>query len=134
MLDANIINDCLAELPPIGGLARWGFRKVDSPVRSVEAVDAVYWGKGLMDSPVATIYRAEFMNGETREIIVEGDPLHRDFDTAFFLKPGRKNNQLAHIAKFIIRSPEDAVPHAVKEALRAYEAGRDLAADQCNCG
>jgi hypothetical protein len=134
MLEANILEDCLFELPPIDRLARWGFRHVDSPVRSVIAVASVLEGRGLMDGPVAGIYRAEFMDGVTREIIVEGNPLERDFDTVFFLKEGRKNTQLGHVMKFIIRDPEDQVSESLKDALRHYEAERDRAAAQLKCG
>lgn len=132
MLDTIILNDCLAELPPIGILPMWSYRNVDSPVRSVIAVAGVY--PGGLEGPVAGIYRAEFMDGVTREIIVEGNPLHRDFDTAFFLREGRKNTRLGHVVKFIIRDPEDAVPDNLKDALRQYEADRHRAAAQLKCG
>ena len=132
MLDLNILEDCLFELPPIGRLVHWGFRNVDSPVRSVVAVSGVY--PGGLEAPVAGIYRAEFMDGTSREIVVEGDPLHRNFDSAVFLKDGRKSARLSHVVKLIIRDPEDQVSESLKDALRNYETQRHTAAAHLKCG
>jgi hypothetical protein len=133
MFEDYIINDCLYELPPFGSFPMRSFMKADSPIRLVEAVDSVFDGKSL-EGPVAGIYRVVFVSGEEREILTRGDPLHTDFDSSVFLKDGRTSDQLRDIVRLVVPGPEGVVPDGIKDALRKYEADRDIAAAKFNFG
>lgn len=131
LLDIDL-NDCLVELPPYGSFPMWSFDNVESPVRNIEPVACAY--PGGLEGPVACIYRATLPDGTTREILIEGDPAHRNFAAAYFLKDGRKTEELTEISKLIISDGDEPVPQSLKDAIRDYEARRDAASARLKLG
>lgn len=107
--------------------------KIESPhnrlsaalcLRSVEAVESIYNGRGLLSAPVAGVYRIEYADGSNAEILVMGNPMQRDFKTARFLEKGRLSDQLSQALKLIVRGSDGVVPETLKQHLSAYEAER----------
>ena len=125
------LEDCLFELPPSGTFQLRSLSPVgtiEQPVRKVEAVDSVYPNGSGLAAPIAGIYAAHYLDGSTREIFVLGNPTERDFVNVFFLKDGRKTDQLNEIRALIIDPKIEAVPKRMIDLLVRYEADRDRAA------
>lgn len=122
MLDAIDLEDCLVELPRIGGFRMWSSRNVDSPVRDIKPLAWVQ--PSPLEAPDATIYGVTLADGSTREVIVGGDPRRPNFDDVCFLKEGRTSDIWEHIISLLIPPGEEAVPQSLKDAIRTYEVER----------
>ena len=92
-------------------------------VCSIEHVDSIFNGRGLLSVAVAGIYRIEYSDGSNNEILVHGDQAQRDFDSAYFLERGRSSDQLSEVLKLIVKGAAGIVPEYLKRLLAQHEIG-----------
>jgi hypothetical protein len=90
------------------------------PVRDIVPTATIYAGTRGIQPPKGTVYTATFLDGTTREIFVQldADDGKQYFDTAHFLKEGRKTNLLSEIWELKIIDVYDRPSRYIIERMK----------------